>query len=163
MIQTRSTKCQYSPMTWKPWNPVMVKNVEPYSPPVTSDSLPCATSSVTCEPAVKPAGVKPSCTSFQYSTPWIDTNVAPSRMVASSQRDRPLRSPAEIAANALTIDTDEQIRMNVLRPVSGTLRTTLGLAHSPGAPKRRITYAPIRPVKNITSDAKNTHMPSLLL
>src|ERR1051325_4349598 len=71
--------------------------------------------------------------------------------------------PSAIAANAFTIDPDEQIRRKVLNAVTGTLSTAPGLAHSPGAPKRRMTYEPISAVKNITSEARKTHIPSLRL
>ena len=83
--------------------------------------------------------------------------------MSPSHRRSPFWSPSAIAAYALTIETDEQISRNVLKAVMGMLRTTPGRAHSPGAPKRRITYEPIRAEKNITSDARNTHIPSLWL
>ncbi len=52
---------------------------------------------------------------------------------------------------------------NVFTAVSGTFNTAPGFAHSPGAPKRSTMYDPISAVKNITSLARKTHIPSLLL
>ena len=51
----------------------------------------------------------------------------------------------------------------MLNAVIWMLSTIPGLAHSPVAPKRRITYEPINAAKNITSDARKIHIPSFLL
>src|SRR2546422_3164616 len=77
-------------------------------------------------------------------------------MVISSQKRIFLGSPSWIAAYALTIDTLEQISRNVLKAVILMLSTMPGLAHSPVAPNRRMTYVPIRAAKNMTSEARNT-------
>src|SRR6266540_3821821 len=98
-----------------------------------------------------------------YSTTCTPTKEAPARIVSSSHNRKPRWSPREIAANAFTIDTEEQISRNVLKAVSGTLRTAFGFAHGSVTPKRRTTYDPMSAVKNITSLARKTHMPSLLL
>ena len=82
------------------------------------------------------------------------TNVAPITIVASiqnfspkssrSERRAPGRSlkkcpsPSATVAYAFTIVTLEQIRRNVLIAVTGMLSTIPGLAHSPGAPNRRM-------------------------
>ena len=84
-----------------------------------------------------------------YSISWTLTNPAPQTIVTSSQNLSPPSCsifpgtfrrkyllPSAIAAYALTIETEEQIRRKVLSPVSGTFNTAPGLAHSPGAPKR---------------------------
>src|SRR2546422_490208 len=55
------------------------------------------------------------------------------------QKMRFCRSPSWIEAYAFTIDTLEQISRNVLNAVTLMLRTIPGLAHSPGAPNRRMT------------------------
>src|SRR6185503_12843834 len=111
-----------------------------------------------------------------YSKICTPTNPAPQMIVMSSQNLRPpscslcpgtLRRkyffPSAIAAYAFTIDTDEQISRKVLMPVSGTLSTAPGLAHASGMPKRSTMYEPMSAVKNMTSLARNTHMPSFLL
>src|SRR5436853_4627648 len=118
-------------VTWKPWKPVIVKNVEPYKPavaaPYLTGSLTACSASV--DPSRKPAGVKPCPTSLMYSTTCTLTNDAPARIVINSHSLSPRWSPWEIAANAFTIDTEEQISRNVLKAVSGTLSTALGCAH----------------------------------
>src|SRR5262245_32745178 len=136
-------------VTWKPWKPVIVKNVEPYSPATVAPYLSgsAAACSASNEPSRKPAGVKPWPPSLKYSTSCTLTNAAPQIIVTSSQNlSPPSRSsfpgtarrkyflPSWMAAYALTIDTDEQISRNVLKAVSGTFSTAPGLAHSPGAP-----------------------------
>src|SRR6266511_3835944 len=152
-------------VTWKPWNPVIVKKVDPYRPATAAPYFKgsAAACSARREPSRKPAGVKPCPTSLAYSTTCTPTNEAPARIVSSSHKRRPRWSPREIAANAFTIDTEEQSRRKVLKAVSGTLRTAFGFAHGSVTPKRRMMYDPISAVKNITSLARNTHMPSLLL
>jgi hypothetical protein len=45
----------------------------------------------------------------------------------------------------------------------GTFRTSPGAANWSGWANRRMMYAPIREVKNITSDRRNTHIPSFRL
>ena len=84
-----------------------------------------------------------------YSTTWTPTNAAPHSIVTSIQNlSPPSRNsfpgtarrkyflPSAIAAYAFTIDTDEQIRRNVLTAVSGTLSTAPGLAHGSVTPNR---------------------------
>ena len=39
-------------------------------------------------------------------------------------------------------------------------RVFVGSGHSVAVPQRRMMYEPIRAVKNITSDVRNTHIPS---
>src|SRR2546425_6557806 len=165
-------------VTWKPWNPVIVKKLDPYNPAAVSPYLigSAAACSASNEPSRNPAGVNPCPTSLMYSTSWTPTNPAPQMIVTSSQNLRPPSCirfpgtfrrkyflPSAIAAYALTMETDEQISRKVLSPVSGTLRTAPGLTHSPGAPKRSTMYEPISAVKNITSLARKTHIPSLLV
>src|SRR6266545_5220505 len=165
-------------VTWKPWKPVIVKNVDPYMPATpapyfTGSASACSASS---EPSRYPFGVNPCPTSLMYSTTCTPTNPAPQMIVTSSQNLSPpscsvfpgtLRRkyflPSAIAAYALTIETDEQISRKVFRPVSGTLRTAPGCAHGVDMPKRSTMYEPISAVKNITSLARKTHIPSLLL
>src|SRR2546425_7963994 len=90
------------------------------------------------------------------------TKLAPMRIVSPSQKRSFRWSPSAMEAYAFTIETEEQINRNVLTAVTGMFSTAPGLAHSPGAPNRRMTYDPIRAVKNITSEARNTHIPSLV-
>src|SRR5882762_10946922 len=114
--------------------------------------------------------------SLMYSNTWTPTKPAPQMIVTSSQNLSPpscsvfpgtLRKkyflPSAIAAYPFTIATDEQISRNVFRPVSGTLSTAPGCAHDDDMPKRSTIYEPINAVKNITSLARKTHIPSLLL
>src|SRR5512145_3334002 len=132
--------------------------------------------SASSEPSRYPAGVMPWPTSLMYSYTCTPTNAAPQMIVTSSQNLRPPSCsvlpgtgrrkyflPSAIAAYAFTIDTDEQISKKVLMPVSGTLRTAPGLAKASVMPKRSTMYEPISAVKNITSLARKTHIPSLLL
>src|SRR5574341_2376867 len=165
-------------VTWKPWKPVIVKNVEPYIPATPAPYFTGSASacSARTEPSRYPAGVKPWPTSLMYSYTCTPTNPAPQMIVTSSQNLRPpscsvfpgtLRKkyflPSAMAAYAFTIDTDEQISRKVFSPVSGTLSTAFGAAHADDMPKRSTMYEPISAVKNITSLARKTHIPSLLL
>src|SRR5947207_1718861 len=140
-------------VTWKPWKPVIVKKLEPYRPPTTAPYFTGSPSacSASNEPSRYPVGVNPSPTSLMYSMTCTPTKAAPQMIVTSIQNfSPPSRSnfpgtarrkyflPSTIAAYALTIETDEQISRKVLNAVSGTLSTALGLAHSPGAPNRRM-------------------------
>ena len=68
-----------------------------------------------------------------YSKTWIPTNAAPRMIVAISHFLRPAWSPCSIAAKALTIVTELQISMKVLKPVSGTLSTAPVPPTAPGA------------------------------
>src|SRR6266699_2525646 len=165
-------------VTGKPWIPVIVKNVDPYIPATPRPYLigSAAACSASSDASRYPAGVKPSPTSLMYSITWTPTNPAPQMIVTSIQNLSPpscsvlpgtLRRkyflPSAIAAYALTSETDEQISRKVLIPVSGTLSTAPGCAHGDDMPKRRMMYEPISAVKNITSLARKTHIPSLLL
>src|SRR6267154_4407674 len=160
-------------VTWKPWNPVMVKNVDPYIPATPRPYLigSAAACSASSDAARYPAGVKPCPTSLMYSTSWTPTNPAPQMIVTSSQNLSPPSCsifpgtfrrkyflPSAMAAYAVTTETDEQISRKVLSPVSGTLSTAPGCAHGVDMPKRRMMYEPISAVKNITSLARKTHI-----
>src|SRR5262249_27908914 len=91
--------------TWNPWKPVVVKKTEP--------------NKETC-------GLKPSWSSFQYSTPWIDMKTAPKSSVRERKSFILARSPRSAEASACTIVTEEQIRMKVFMAVSGTFNTVEG-------------------------------------
>src|SRR5216117_1869565 len=54
-------------VTWKPWNPVIVKKVEPYRPIVAAGSTPFATSSASSLPSRTPLGTKPCSIRWMYS------------------------------------------------------------------------------------------------
>ena len=56
--------------------------------------------------------------------------------------------------------TDEQISTKVLNAVRGMFSTVPGTGHS-GVAKRRTMYAPISPVKNMTSEQRKIHIPNL--
>src|SRR5436305_14858122 len=107
-------------VTWKPWKPVIVKNVEPYKPavaaPYLTGSLTACSASV--DPSRKAAGEKPCPTSVMYAATCTHTNDAPASIVDNSHSFSPPWSAGEIAANAFTIDTEEQISRNVLRAES---------------------------------------------
>src|SRR5436190_11610211 len=61
-------------------------------------------------------------------------------------------------AHAITIVTDELMRMTVLIAPSGTLSSPCG--HS-AAPLRRMMYVENKAPNSITSEARNSQMPSL--
>ena len=73
---------------------------------------------------------------------------------------RPAWSSRVAAAYAFTIETDEQMRMKVLRAVIGIARTVRGSGHGAPVPQRRMMYDPISAVKNITSETRKTHIPT---
>jgi len=70
------------------------------------------------------------------------------------------RSPSRTEARALTIVTEEQIRMNVFNAVSQMLRVLPGCGQV-GLANRSTMYDPMSPVKNITSEQRKTHIPIL--
>src|SRR6266487_2843817 len=144
-------------VTWKPWNPVIVKNVDPYIPATPRPYLigSAAACSASSDASRYPAP-QMIVTSIQNLSP-------PSCSVLPGTLRRKYFLPSAIAAYALTIETDEQISRKVLSPVSGTLSTAPGCAHGVDIPKRSMMYEPISAVKNITSLARKTHIPSLLL
>src|SRR5688572_14029856 len=69
-------------------------------------------------------------------------------------------SPSRTDWSAFTIVTDEQIRMKVFRAVSQMFSVSPG-AGQVGLANRKTMYAPIKPVKNITSEHRKTHIPIL--
>src|SRR5439155_19437524 len=69
-------------------------------------------------------------------------------------------SPSRTEASALTIVTDEQIRMNVFSAVSQMFSVLPGCGQV-GLAKRSTMYDPMSPVKNMTSEQRKTHIPIL--
>ena len=75
---------------------------------------------------------------------------------------KPLLVSVLEAANAFTMDTEEQIRTKVLIAVSGTFSTSPGNAKCSGFANRRMTYAQMTR-KNMTSEREEIHIPSFLV
>jgi hypothetical protein len=100
-----------------------------------------------------------------YSNTCTPTNVAPITTVATSHSRRAFWMPSCAAANAFTMVTLLQMSRNVFTAVIGIASgVSLGWApHAAGCATRRMMYEPMRAVKNMTSEARNTHMPSFSL
>ena len=75
----------------------------------------------------------------------------------ASQRRIPPRSPCLEANSARTMNQELVIRTKVLSAVIGTASRSAGLGQ-PLAADRSTMYAPIRPLKNITSVARKSQM-----
>src|SRR5919201_4814846 len=95
-----------------------------------------------------------------YSKYLFTRNTPASANVSQRYRRCLLHSFNLRDAQAITIVTDELIRMMVLMVPSGTLSSPCG--HS-GAPTRSRMYDENSAPNNITSDARNNQMPSLPL
>src|SRR5438445_4636622 len=105
-------------------------------------------------------GPSPLCKCSLYSKYLLTRKIPASTNVPSKYSRCLPQSFIFNDAHAITIVTDELMRMIVLMVPSGTLRSPCG--HS-GAPTRSRMYDENKPPNSITSDARNNQMPSLPL
>src|SRR5213594_3975535 len=105
-------------------------------------------------------GPSPLCKCSLYSKYLLTRKIPASTKVPSKYSRCLPQSFIFNDAHAITIVTDELMRMIVLIVPSGTLRSPCG--HS-GAPTRSRMYDENKAPNSITSDARNNQMPSLPL